>query len=164
MGVLDEWRFCPRCAAAITVSGPRAECASCGYVTYANPATSVCALVVREGCVLLGRRAAEPSAGKWDLPGGFVEEGEDALDALRRELQEETGLEIDVGEFVGAFADRYGDRGTLNLYWIAAAAGEPVAADDVSELRWFSRGELPAEEEIAFSNVAEVLRRWQQQA
>jgi 8-oxo-dGTP diphosphatase len=163
MGVLDEWRFCPRCAAPIRVERSRAECSSCGYVMYANPATSVCALVVRDQRVLLGRRANEPSAGKWDVPGGFVEEGEEALDALRRELREETGLTIEVQEFLGAFADWYGDRGTLNLYWTATAAGEPKAADDVSELAWFRRNELPPAGEIAFANVVDVLRIWQQE-
>lgn len=142
------------------MTGSRAECSACGHTFYANPSPSVCALVVRDGRLLLARRAGDPGKGKWDMPGGFVEEGEDPLDALRRELQEETGLDVEVGEFFGVYADWYFERGTLNLYWLAAADGEPNATDDISEVAWFSPDELPARDEIAFENVARVLARW----
>ncbi|HEU5263661.1 MAG TPA: NUDIX domain-containing protein, partial [Gaiellaceae bacterium] len=80
--------------------------------------------------VLLARRAYEPDAGLWDTPGGFLEEGEDPVVGLRRELLEETGLTIDVGDFVGTFVDRYGDESdataVLNLVWEATiVSGEP---------------------------------------
>ena len=65
--------------------------------------------------------------------------------------------------------DRYGGdstaESTLNLYWTArAVAGEPKAADDVDDLRWFARDELPPPDEIAFENVPLVLRAWQEHA
>jgi len=122
-----------------------------------------------EGRLLLVRRAREPDKGKWDLPGGFLDEGEHPLDALRRELREETGLEIEPGEFIGVFVDRYGDAAdapaTLNLYWTArVVGGRPRPADDVSELRWFAPGELPPAGEIAFRNVALAIRAWRERA
>jgi ADP-ribose pyrophosphatase YjhB (NUDIX family) len=115
--------------------------------------------------VLLARRAYEPDAGLWDAPGGFLEEGEDPAVGLRRELLEETGLTIDVGDFVGAFVDRYGDdsdaQAVLNLVWEATIArGELRAADDVSELRWFATDALPAESELAFRWLGPALRAW----
>ncbi len=58
--------------------------------------------------MLLARRKFEPQAGKWDLPGGFLEEDEEPLDGLRRELREETGVEIEPLELAGIWADRYG--------------------------------------------------------
>ena len=99
------------------------------------------------------------------MPGGFIEEGEPPLDALRRELLEETGLVIEPIDFFGAWVDRYGDAeeapSTLNLYWTAQiVSGEPEAADDVSELAWFPSDDLPPDEELAFRNVAEALRSW----
>ena len=63
------------------------------------------ALVERDGRLLLGRRAFDPSVGLWDLPGGFLEENEHPLDALVRELREETGLEIEPQEFVGVWME-----------------------------------------------------------
>ena len=111
--------------------GARAECAACGFRAYANPKPTACAVFADDdGRVLLARRADEPSKGKWDLPGGFLDEGEHPLDALRRELREETGLEVEPGEFLGIWMDRYGDdedaHATLNLYWAARVlGGEP---------------------------------------
>jgi ADP-ribose pyrophosphatase YjhB (NUDIX family) len=158
---LDDWKLCPRCGAALEHGNGKATCAN-GHEFYAGPAPTACAVCVDDaGRILLVRRAGPPFEGYWDLPGGFVEEDEHPLDALRRELREETGLEVEPGDFVGVWMDRYGDGGsTLNLYWTATAApGEPEPADDVSELRWFEPDELPTGEELAF-HIADVLRVW----
>ncbi|MBA2476254.1 MAG: NUDIX hydrolase [Actinobacteria bacterium] len=166
MGTLAGWTFCPRCKTELTGDPSRLECPACGFVTYAGSEVSANALCVDDaGRVLLGRRARAPEAGLWDLPGGFLEEGEHPLDGLRRELREETGLDADPLRFFGVWMDRYGEGEdapcTLNLVWTARlAAGEPRAADDVSELRWFGAGELPAPEECAFTTTAGVLLRW----
>ena len=115
------------------------------------------------GNILLARRAHEPDAGKWDAPGGFLEEGGHPIAGLRRELLEETGVEVEVGDFVGAFNDTYevgaDARSVLNLVWEArVVSGEPVAADDISELRWFSKERLPPDEELPLRWFAPVLR------
>jgi len=139
-------------------------CHECGFVAYASSEPTVSALVVDDDSrILLARRKFEPEAGKWDLPGGFLEEREEPLDGLRRELREEAGVEIEPLEFAGAWADRYGDAedatATLNLYWNARiVSGEPTPGDDVSELRWFALGELPRDDELAFQNVVKALR------
>ncbi len=162
MGLFDDWHHCPRCGAGIEPASERAECPDCGYVAYANPAPAACAVCVDgDGRVLLARRAWEPYAGMWDLPGGFLGEDEHPLAALSRELLEETGLEVEAGEWLGAFLVPYGEgkgtRTVLNLVWLArVVGGEARAADDVSELRWFARDELPLDE-IA---LAEPLVRW----
>jgi 8-oxo-dGTP diphosphatase len=169
VSVLGEWRFCPRCGEAIETGAGRVSCPACGFVAYANSAPTASALVTDErGRLLLARRAVEPHLGRWDVPGGFLEEGEHPLDGLRRELEEETGLGVEPGAFVGAWIDRYGDGDhapfTLNLFWRASlAGGEPRPGDDVSELRWFAPDELPAPPELAFRWVADVLRAWREQ-
>lgn len=58
----------------------------------AGPYLGVSAVVVREGCVLVGRRRGSHGAGTWAFPGGKVDPGEDPADTVRRELREETGL------------------------------------------------------------------------
>lgn len=166
MGFLDEWRHCPRCGAAVAPADGRAACAACGYVAWANPVPAACALCVDEaGRVLLTRRAWAPYAGRWDLPGGFLHEAEHPLDALRRELAEETGLEVEPTDWFGAFLVPYGDepgaRIVLNLVWRArVVGGRERAADDVAEIRWFARDELPPLEQVA---LAEPLACWLEQ-
>jgi 8-oxo-dGTP diphosphatase len=160
---LTGWKHCPRCAEALENDGATASCAACGFTAYASSEPTVCALVLDdEGRVLLARRAYEPQAGKWDLPGGFLEEGEAPLDALRRELREEAAVEIEPLELVGVWTDRYGDDddaiATLNVYWTARiVSGEPTPADDVAELAWFPLEDLPGDGELAFRNVREAL-------
>ena len=169
MGALDEWRFCPRCGAPTRPGSGRADCPVCGFAAYANPVPAACAICVdAEGRVLLGRRAREPKKGLWDLPGGFLDEGEAPLEALVRELKEETGLEIEPVRLLGVWADWYGDgpgaRATLVLVWLARVlSGRQQPADDVSELGWFAPGDLPPDHELAFPNVADALAAWQKE-
>jgi 8-oxo-dGTP diphosphatase len=165
VGELTEWRWCPRCREALQTGDARVECPACGFVAYASSKATAGALVEEGRRVLLARRAHEPFQGRWDIPGGFLEEGEHPLDGVRRELREETGLEIEPVDFLGMWMDRYGGdstaEATLNLYWTArATAGEPAPADDVNELRWFGPDELPAPDELAFENVPLVLAAW----
>ena len=160
---LAEWRTCPRCGSTLEHEERSVHCPSCGLEEYANPAPTASALIRDdEGRVLLARRAVDPGAGLWDLLGGFLDEGEEPVEALRRELREETGLEIEPGEFLGGIPDRYGEEGiwTVNLYWEARlGAGDPEPADDVAELAWFPAGALPPREEFAFANTVELLER-----
>ena len=166
MAGLREWRWCPRCRAELERGEVKVSCPACGLVQYANSEPTASAVIRDDlGRLLLARRAAPPHVGRWDLPGGFLEEGEHPLDALRRELREEAGVEIEPLELAAIEMDVYGDDDgspwTLNLYWEARiVSGELTPDDDVGELRWFSPGELPPDDEIAFANVAQVLARF----
>ena len=165
MGELDGWRLCPRCGAELGGDAARLACDACGFIVYASSKPTAGALCADNGRLLLARRAHPPFEGFWDIPGGFLNEGEDPLDGLRRELKEETGLKIEPQRFFGLWMDRYGSDSTadatLNLYWTARVVGGQAApADDVSELRWFGRDELPAANELAFENVPLVLAAW----
>jgi 8-oxo-dGTP diphosphatase len=163
MPLLDDWIACPRCRTDLERVDGHVECPACRFAAYANPEPTACAVCVDDdGRILLARRAADVFNGAWDLPGGFVDFDEHPLDTVRRELREESGLEVEPLEFLGIWMDRYSEDesgpSTLNLYWTArVTGGEPEAADDVSELRWFARDELPPPDDLAFRNVAKVL-------
>lgn len=158
MGALDGWKFCPICREAIEKGDGRVSCSGCGFVGYANPVPAAEAVCFdSDGRVLLGRRAIDPGAGLWDLPGGFLDERELPLDALLREVREETGLELDRPEFLGFWLEPYDGRVVLCLTWTAGADGEGEAADDLSELRWFEPDDLPGADELAFTHYPAAL-------
>jgi ADP-ribose pyrophosphatase YjhB (NUDIX family) len=158
MGFLDHWRFCPRDGGNLVPEDNHLLCERCDERYYANAIPGVQGILERDGRVLLARRANEPRRGHWDLPGGFVEETEDAADGLRREFREETGLEVEPVRLLRIDIEPYGERRVFSVTWLVRGEGEPVAADDVAELRWFGRDELP--EEMAFPGQESVLADW----
>lgn len=95
--------------------------------------------------LLVVRRANEPGAGLWSVPGGRVEPGEGDHDAVRREVLEETGLHVVVGVLVGTVAREgpHGVRYDIRDYAAAPVGAEPpVAGDDATDARWVDRAEL----------------------
>jgi len=158
MGALDGWRFCPRCGSAVEPEDDHLRCPACGERYWANSLPAVQVLLERDGRVLLARRGIEPRLGHWDLPGGFVEETEPPEVAVARELREETGLELEGAELMRIDIEPYGDRFVFSVTYRVTASGDPVAADDVAELRWFAPSDLPAE--MAFPGQESVLREW----
>lgn len=107
----------------------------------APPGDSAPAVVVGaallDGTRLLAARRSRPPhlAGAWELPGGKVEAGESDLEALRREIREELGVEISIGTRVGG--DWPLKPGTVLRVWTGrVVAGEPAPLEDHSELRW----------------------------
>ena len=158
MSILDGWRFCPRCGGELAPEENHLRCTVCGERYWANALPAVQALIERDGRVLLARRGIEPRLGHWDLPGGFVEETEEPEAAVRREVLEETGLQVERAELVRIDIEPYGDRFVFSVTYRVTAQGHPVADDDVAELRWFAPDELPAE--LAFPGQQRVLREW----
>ena len=158
VSVLDNWRFCPRCGGPLSIEIDHLACAACGEQYWANSIPGVQGILERDGRVLLARRGREPRRGHWDLPGGFLAETEAPLDGLRREFREETGLEIEPVELLRIDIEPYAGRYVFSVTWLVTAVGDPVAADDVAELRWFARDELP--DELAFPGQERLLQRW----
>jgi len=149
---VPDYRFCPLCAAPLqrVADGPdegRPACPEGHFVHYDNPPVTAFAFVRDEqGRYLALRRAREPYAGSWDLPGGFVEAGETPADAIRREIAEETGLTVDVERILGAFASRYGDDGrwTVDVGFECAVTGGHWTLDpESSDAAWCPLDELP---------------------
>jgi 8-oxo-dGTP diphosphatase len=90
------------------------------------------------GRLLLVRRGRQPSRGLWSVPGGRVEPGESGPEAARREVLEETGLDVHVGEPVGSVRIPAGDGAVYDVTdyrcTLADAAQRPTAGDDADEV------------------------------
>lgn len=114
-----------------------------------RPIVGVGGVVVHDGAVLLVQRAAEPLKGQWSLPGGAVELGETLVEAVQRELREETGLEVKVLDIVEVFEriSRDAERSIRYHYVLIDYLCEPVsgaarAASDVTAVAWARPEEL----------------------
>ena len=104
--------------------------------------------------VLLIQRGNPPFLGSWALPGGFVEEGEQVLEAAPRELAEETGLRVGELQLLGVYDTPGRDpRGwTVSVVYLASVSSETAVAgaDDAADARWFAADELP---DLAFDHA-----------
>ena len=104
-------------------------------------------IVIEHGRVLLSRRKkGSHLEGRWEFPGGKAEPGEDPRAALRRELEEELGIHVRVGEIADVTFHRYddADKAVLLLFFLAErdeGSPEPTAID-VAEVRWATGAEL----------------------
>lgn len=159
-----EFRHCPMCAASLrpeTIDGRvRMRCPECGWIHFRDPGVGAAVLVRDEdGRVLLVRRGPRATqAGRWCVPCGFVDYGEDVREAAARELVEETGLEAEVGDVVFV-ASNFHDPAKLSVgIWFEGrvVGGELRAGDDADDVGWFPLDGLP---ELAFETDRELLSR-----
>jgi ADP-ribose pyrophosphatase YjhB (NUDIX family) len=146
---MNPFQFCPSCAAPIDEPDRNkgSICSNCGRHWYRNPSPTVGAAIVRDGKVLLTVRAGDPYEGKIDLPGGFLHADERAIDGLRREVDEELGIEIEVmmDDCLQTEPHRYGDDGEWTLaigFQARLVSGVPTPSDDVAEVMWVEDSDL----------------------
>ncbi|NMG53781.1 NUDIX hydrolase [Aromatoleum aromaticum] len=141
-------QFCPHCRTPLTVAPihgrDRETCPACGYTAFHKPAPVVLGIIEHAGRLVLIRRKLEPLAGYWAPPGGYVELGESLEEAVVREAREESGLEVVVDGFVGAYSQT-GVRAVILAYRAHSIAGEPVAGDDAGEICLIAPGQLPVQ-------------------
>lgn len=165
---MPDFRHCPVCGALLAAKEweglPRQVCSrgECGYVFYRNSKPTAGALVVREdGALLLAKRGIAPFEGYWDIPGGFLEEGEHPEAGAVREVCEETGIEVAIDRLLGLYMDAYQGVHTLNVYYVAHPVGGALwAASDATDAAWFTRSQLPPRDRIAFENGRQALDDW----
>ncbi len=107
-----------------------------------RPEVAVGGVCVRDGRLLLVKRGRGVAAGQWSLPGGRVEPGELLSAAVRRELREETGLDVEVGALCG-LAERISERAHYVIldFW-AEASGTAAPGDDAAAVCWADRARL----------------------
>jgi len=153
---LNVLKFCPKCGSSslISFADLSLKCKDCGFHFYVNSAAAVAALVVNgEGELMLTTRAVEPGYGKLDLPGGFIDPGESAEEAVKRELWEELGMKVKTMEYIISAPNEYIFSGisvfTLDMAFrvIPETVSGLKAQDDILAFRFY------AENEIDFSQI-----------
>ncbi|HET6953248.1 MAG TPA: NUDIX hydrolase, partial [Acidimicrobiales bacterium] len=154
-------RYCSRCGGRLPAAPPTV-CEACGYSVFVDAKPGAGAVVINhEGRFLALRRAQSPGTGDWGVPGGFCD-GEHPRIAARREITEETGLRVCLGDLIGVYTDRYLSQGedfpTLHVYYLAVV--EPtsrlrLAPDEVIDARWVPFEQPPGR--WAFSHLPEVV-------
>ena|SRR5580704_12079660 len=116
-----------------------------------QPIIGVGAVIVEGGRALLARRASEPLKGEWSVPGGMLELGEKLRDGVRREVLEETGVEVEPGEVLDVVDSIFTDvQGRTQYHYVLIdylcrpLSGQPTAGSDVSDVRWVTAEALSA--------------------
>lgn len=162
---MRPYRFCPACSGKLSSGDDpeELECPDCGRTWYQNMAPTAGAAIVRDGKALATVRARDPEKGRFDVPGGFLGPDEHPIDALKREIEEELGIEVeaDVSDCLQMVPHRYGEDGqmVLALGFVARwVSGDPTPADDVAEVRWLTAAELDAAD-FAWEHDRDLLRR-----
>lgn len=135
------------------------QCPDCGR--YANRGVSVDAVIVRDKKVLLIQRGVEPNKGYWGIPGGYVGWDESAEDAVKREVKEETGLDVGKIYPVGVHSDpKRHPQQVINLvYLVQVFDGVVRHGDDTQDIKWFSLNSLPKEMALDHKqNIQEAIK------
>lgn len=152
----QQKRFCPLCGEQLERiphdGRMRLNCGRCNKILYENPLPATAAVVLNDkDHLLLVKRAMEPSAGEWCLPGGFLEVDETPGEGVVRELQEETGLTGTVDQLIDVVYEDSPFYGPLIIigYQVAPQGGTLRAGDDAAEARYFPVADLP---QVAFDS------------
>jgi len=150
----ESFRYCPKCGSdKFVVNNEKSKhCNACGFVYYFNIPAAVAAFIYdKDGRLLVVRRAKDPAKGSLDLPGGFVDANETAEQAIRREIREETGLQVQKIRYMFSLPNiyTYSDFNvhTLDLFYETEIQNTSAlcASDDAAEVLWYSPENLQAE-------------------
>ncbi len=119
----------------------------------------VAGVLLRGDRILMVRRRYGAKRGSWCIPCGNVEMGEDVRDAVRREIHEETGLDVAVGEVVDVLSTHHSPERSVVGVWfhVTEQGGDLVAGDDAAEVRLFPLDEPPTE--MAFEADLQIIER-----
>lgn len=158
-----EFAYCPQCAAPLVTrlvgDKPRRACPACGYVYFTDPKVGVGVVVVENGRLLLVRRAINPAKGKWSIPAGFVDRGEDPQKTAVREALEETNLHVAItGLEDVTFNPGQVGASIFIIYRAELLGGNLQAGDDADAAGFFDLNNLP---ELAFTSTENAVKRLQ---
>ena len=163
---LMVFKFCPKCGLQkfLPDTVKSLKCGNCGFRYYINMNAAVAAIIRNDkNEVLFTIRKHDPAAGLLDLPGGFVDLGETAEEALKREVFEELNLTIDTIEFAGTFTNKYVfgeiEYQTLDLVFTCTALSlSNIRVDDDVSGYIFKDPAIVLPEEIGLESIKRIIK------
>jgi len=168
MSPAQLFEFCPSCGRPRQAEANRQpfHCNQCGFHYYFSAAQAVAAILLGpDQRALFIRRAKEPAKGKLAVPGGFIDIGETAEEALRREIREEVNLEVGALQFLCSAPNEYHYREVtypvLDLIFVTSTdnIGSLAALDGVESYVWLSPTQVDLNE-IAFPSIRQAVQKY----
>ncbi|WP_338396749.1 NUDIX hydrolase [Persicobacter psychrovividus] len=158
-------KFCSHCGSSnMVMKTPvgdhrrRFTCDDCGAIHYQNPRVIAGCLIEQDEKVLLLRREIAPQAGLWNLPAGFLENGETVREGAMRETREEAMAEVDL-QYLHVVYNLPQFHQVYLIYYGALPQGRFGAGEETLEARFFAKSEIPWDE-IAFESTKYALEKW----
>lgn len=160
--------YCPRCGAQAFVfdNVKKFTCNACHFHYYINASAAVAVILkAPDGSIVLTKRKYDPRAGTYDLPGGFVDTMERVEDAVRREIKEELGIEVNEMSFLASFPNEYTFK-DISYFTVDMAFVCPVSdisslkpADDVADALVIHPKDIDFTT-ISFPSIANILKHY----
>ena len=124
----------------------REVCPACGWVYYVQLKVGAVVIIEQDNKLLLLQRAHEPWVGSWMIPAGYVEVDEEPKDAAKREVFEETGLDVELGELIKTyyFDDDPRGNGIAFVYKASKISGKMKINNEATNAQYFSQNEIPS--------------------
>ena len=138
---------------------PRRACTQCNFIHFTDPKVGVGVFVVKDGKILLVRRTMAPEIGKWSIPAGYIDHGEDPQAVAVREAYEETNLQVEIEQLIDVYHNppEQGGASLFILYQAKLIGGTPKAGDDADAVGFFAPDALPT---LAFKSTRDVIDRY----
>lgn len=160
--------YCFQCGSGLEIRlidyREREVCPKCGWVYYAQLKVGAAVLIEQDGKLLLLQRNHAPWKGSWMVPAGYVEADEDPKDAAKREVREETGLEVELGDLINVyyFADDPRGNGVAFVYKTEKISGEIKINSESRTSKFFHWSEVPSN--LTKGGHDKMIRQWSWQA
>jgi len=161
-------KYCPKCGSSqfIYQDDKSFKCESCDFHFFINSAAAVAAIIENEDNeILMTIRAKEPEKGLLDIPGGFVDPGETAVEALKREIKEELNLQIDEMNYLTSYPNEYVFSGysvyTLDLAFVCKVKDfeKLEVKDDVAGYQFLSYDEIDFKK-IGLKSIRSIVKHY----
>lgn len=159
------FKVCPKCGSDSLKFDDLKKfyCSVCNWTFFHNVATAVAGILKYNNEVILTVRAHDPDVGKLDLPGGFVDPGETAEEALIREVKEELDVDIEDLKYLFSFSNEYRYKGinynTCDLFFEAElkSINFSIEQSEISDIIWVNKSTV-IYEKIAFRSLQNGLQ------